>query len=245
MLSYSVPSFFSGSVSGKRNRTDRITVTFQPKHSVTNVRRHPVCSNAVRHSTVFKNRRAPRSVWGLGAETQVGLTQWTRSHFSTVSQWDRRKHMAAEGKLAWLSSDLACHPAAQSPTVGCSGKGQHGAEKRFGFAQIYSFAFWTASSSLPLSLQFSHIACNWLKPKTARSGRARSRLSVNSGVDVMCVWVCEGWVCVCVCLRGRFRSAGGRWRGLMGRAQVFCAVACYPVLSWDLFQRRSEVPVTF
>lgn len=72
------------------------------------------------------------------AETQVALRQWTEAHFSTVSQWDRRKHMAAEWKLAWLSSDVSHHPVAQSPVVGHTGSGECGEEKRLGFTKIFS-----------------------------------------------------------------------------------------------------------
>lgn len=97
-----------------------------------------------------------------GAKTQVRLRQWTGVHFSTVSQWDRRKHIVADWKLARLSSDLPCRSVAQSPVVGHTDSGQCG--EAWIHPKFLSFAFRTASFSLPLSLPLSHISRNWLKP---------------------------------------------------------------------------------
>lgn len=65
-------------------------------------------------------------LWENAAETQVAFRQWAGVHFSTVRQWDRRKHMAVEWKLTWLFSDSARHPVALSSVVGHTGSGQYG-----------------------------------------------------------------------------------------------------------------------
>lgn len=85
--------------------------------------------------------------WQDCTETQVPLTQCTRAHFSTVSQWDRSKHAHSEPKLAWLSSDLACHPAVQSTVVGHSDSGQYG--EKHGFTRISLISQFSERASPP------------------------------------------------------------------------------------------------
>lgn len=86
------------------------------------------------------NREMPLATDGTAQKHRCPLAQRTGAHCSTVSQWDRSKHALPEPKLAWLSSDLACHPAAQSAVVGHPDSGQYGEEARIhpNFSHLFS-----------------------------------------------------------------------------------------------------------
>lgn len=107
-ISHSLCLYFylSLSYTGKRNRAVKnrngsgIAMTSWPPPSVAkqgllwDVLMPRYCM-FIKRSHCYKQENAIGFVEN-GAETQVPLRQWTGAHFSTVSQWDRRKHMAAE-----------------------------------------------------------------------------------------------------------------------------------------------------
>lgn len=182
-------------------------------------------------------------LWENAAETQVAFRQWAGVHFSTVRQWDRRKHMAVEWKLTWLFSDSARHPVALSSVVGHTGSGQYGrkeegldsAKKKKNSSHLLSEQLHPPSHT-PCHTLISH-AIDW-NPKRQDQDGAQSSLSMNSWLDVMAMW------CV-VTLRPfqvRGRGAVGFGEGDFRRARPMlqCGVLCSPTPSLAVSYRRAE-----
>lgn len=124
--------------------------------------------------------------WQDCTETQVPLTQCSRAHFSTMSQGDRSKHAHSEPKLAWLSSDLVCHPAVRSTVVGHSDSGQYG--EKHGFTQISLICFQSRGAPLPLahpSVPLISHAIDWNSKRWDQVVHNPAFLWI---VDWMCWW---------------------------------------------------------
>lgn len=156
-----------------------------PKQSI-------LCDTLIARCCVLKHRcrykqETATGYWQDFTETQVPLTQCTRAHFSTVSQWDRSEHALSEPELAWLSSDLACHPAVQSTVVSHSDSGQY--REKHGFTQISLICFQnrlapSRSPTLPLPSYLTQLI------ETLNAGIKSCTIQpfyVNSWLDVLLV----------------------------------------------------------